>query len=89
MTRKLKPCGTLAAYKRHISKGEKPCNACQQANTDHANAFYHRSPEHRAVKARRALARQRAFARLKALHPVEYRRLYAEEIQRSERGEAP
>ncbi len=28
------PCGTLAAYRRHLRAGEKPCTACRQANRD-------------------------------------------------------
>ena len=33
MPRKLKPCGTTAAYSRHLYKGEEPCDACKDANT--------------------------------------------------------
>ena len=32
--RKLKPCGTYAAYARHLNRNEKPCDACKQANTE-------------------------------------------------------
>lgn len=28
------PCGTLAAYKRHLRNSEKPCTPCIQANRD-------------------------------------------------------
>lgn len=28
------PCGTLAAYKRHLRNDEKPCTPCVQANRD-------------------------------------------------------
>jgi hypothetical protein len=31
--RQLKPCGTRAAYLRHRSRGEQPCDACRAANT--------------------------------------------------------
>jgi len=89
VTRKLKPCGTLAAYKRHLRMGEKPCDACTSANTATRKAYYHSSPAVRSLQVRRNLARLRALARLKAAHPDEYRRFYAEEMQRSERGEAP
>lgn len=37
----LKPCGTQAAYMRHLRNGEKPCDACTAANrraTDHSRA---------------------------------------------------
>jgi len=42
----------------------------------------------RSLQVRRNLARLRALARLKVAHPDEYRRFYAEEMRRSERGEA-
>lgn len=29
--RPARPCGTTAAYKRHIRRGEKPCEECRQA----------------------------------------------------------
>lgn len=29
--RELKPCGTPAAYRRHLRYGEKPCDACREA----------------------------------------------------------
>lgn len=32
MTRALKPCGTTAAYRRHLRAGEAPCDACRAAN---------------------------------------------------------
>ena len=31
MPRDLKPCGTQAAYKRHLRHGEEPCDACKEA----------------------------------------------------------
>lgn len=30
--RELRPCGTLAAYRRHIRRDEKPCELCSVAN---------------------------------------------------------
>ncbi|MDR1266595.1 MAG: hypothetical protein LBK42_13820 [Propionibacteriaceae bacterium] len=33
MERRLRPCGTQAAYRRHLRHGEKPCGACLAANT--------------------------------------------------------
>lgn len=32
MARKLKPCGTRAAYERHRARGEDPCLRCRVAN---------------------------------------------------------
>lgn len=32
MARELSPCGTPAAYSRHLSAGEEPCEACRAAN---------------------------------------------------------
>lgn len=33
MPRKPSPCGTKAAYERHLRTGEEPCDACRRANT--------------------------------------------------------
>jgi hypothetical protein len=32
--RVVKPCGTIAAYQRHLKRGEKPCDECKKANRD-------------------------------------------------------
>jgi hypothetical protein len=32
MARKLRPCGTRAAYQRHLYNKEEPCEACKAAN---------------------------------------------------------
>lgn len=32
MPRKLRPCGTPAAYARHLNRGETPCDDCRAAN---------------------------------------------------------
>lgn len=50
--RKLKPCGTAAAYQRHLYHGEPPCQACRKA----ASA-YHRewSRERRSTRPPRRL----------------------------------
>lgn len=37
MARELKPCGTWAAYKRHLRAGEHPCGPCRQAARDQKN----------------------------------------------------
>lgn len=34
MARKLKPCGTYAAYIRHLKHNEKPCDPCTLANRE-------------------------------------------------------
>jgi hypothetical protein len=36
------PCGTAAAYKRHIYHGEEPCEACREANRTADREKYHR-----------------------------------------------
>ena len=43
--RSLKPCGTPAAYERHRSRGEKPCEACTKARTDYI-AQLRGTPDH-------------------------------------------
>ncbi|UJQ87140.1 hypothetical protein SEA_BAILEYBLU_1 [Arthrobacter phage BaileyBlu] len=34
---KLRPCGTYAAYRRHLRRGEEPCEPCKQAARDQTN----------------------------------------------------
>ena len=34
------PCGTNAAYSRHLKNGEKPCAACKAAKADYARGWY-------------------------------------------------
>lgn len=36
--RKLKPCGTHAAYVRHLRNNEKPCDPCTAANRERSYA---------------------------------------------------
>ena len=35
MSRELQPCGTYAAYRRHLSHGEYPCQPCTEAAAAH------------------------------------------------------
>jgi hypothetical protein len=37
MARQLQPCGTYAAYRRHLRNGEPACDLCKQAARDQAN----------------------------------------------------
>ena len=37
MARPLKPCGTFAAYRRHLRAKETPCKPCRQAARDQKN----------------------------------------------------
>lgn len=37
MPRKLRPCGTQSAYRRHLNRGEAPCAECRAANTARTN----------------------------------------------------
>lgn len=37
MASKLRPCGTYAAYRRHLRNNETPCEPCKQASRDQAN----------------------------------------------------
>ncbi len=43
MTRSLAPCGTNAAYQRHIKHGEAACDACVRARQEYQSAYYRRS----------------------------------------------
>ena len=39
MTRELKPCGTDAAYARHLRHRQLPCDACTAAHREHVAAY--------------------------------------------------
>lgn len=34
------PCGTTAAYARHLRHGEPPCDACRKANAERHRELY-------------------------------------------------
>lgn len=38
-SRVVQPCGTRAAYQRHLYAGEVACEACKQANRDYTRRF--------------------------------------------------
>jgi hypothetical protein len=40
VTRSRKPCGTTAAYWRHIRHGQPPCDECARAERDYKRARY-------------------------------------------------
>jgi len=46
----MKPCGTPAAYRRHLYHGTEPCEACRQANTDYVRGDRHTKGIHRPYK---------------------------------------
>lgn len=49
----LKPCGTYAAYKRHIAHDEDPCDPCNDAYTVYqAEAYARRKARRHKQKAR-------------------------------------
>lgn len=76
MTHKLKPCGTPAAYARHLYHGEEPCTPCRAAASE-----YTRSRLSNQVRSR---ARQRALSRLSRIYDETYARLLAEELAKEE-----
>jgi hypothetical protein len=59
----LKPCGTHAAYQRHLNNGEKPDDACREANRVYRAAS--------GINAR-TLATKRAKVTLACYHRDEY-----------------
>lgn len=78
MPRALLPCGTWAAYKRHLKAAETPCDACVEASREHGREQYARTdPEvwrarDRAKRAERKAAREaRAAAVLAATEEIE------------------
>lgn len=73
----LQPCGTRAAYLRHLDRGEPACDPCTAANAEHRRAHFDGNRErNKAYKA----ARYRAEKRLRELYAVTWRRLLREEM---------
>ena len=48
----LSPCGTWAAYKRHLKRGEDVCEACAEACRRQARERYRADPEPKRRKVR-------------------------------------
>lgn len=74
MTRQVKPCGTVAAYHRHIANGEAADEACRKAHS--ANVY--------ATCGRRQRARIRALGRLARLFPATIAALRDEEAAKGD-----
>ena len=47
--RELKPCGTVAAYRRHKRADEYPCTACLAANARDQEKYRKKSPNRKAA----------------------------------------
>lgn len=75
MTARL-PCGTRAAYLRHLDHDEPACDPCKEANAAHRRAHADGTRErHRAYQR----ARRRAAYRLQQAFPREWRMLLRDE----------
>lgn len=55
MARELKPCGTHAAYRRHLRAGEQPCEPCRAAAREQKNARKQAQREAAAAEAQAAV----------------------------------
>lgn len=76
MARELRPCGTVAAYVRHLRHGEEPCDDCRKANNDAQNS----NPRAKAYQR----ARIRALGHLALIYDATYRALLDEELAKEE-----
>src|SRR5919108_5116863 len=65
MPRELKPCGTTAAYARHLKNNEESCTPCREANAKAKSKQGH------------SRARGRASLALTRMYPDEYAELIA------------
>lgn len=75
----LLPCGTTAAYKRHLRKGEPACPACLEANNNKSK-LRRTNPESAKEDYQRNNARLRALWRLSHEYPERFRQLCIEEL---------
>jgi hypothetical protein len=83
MPRELKPCGTPAAYARHIQRGEPPCDQCKAAHADQRRAY---AAEHREVVAEQSRQSYRRRVRGERAHldPCGTIGAYARHLRRKE-----
>jgi len=73
MPRELRPCGTNAAYIRHIRKGEKPCEPCRQAHLrDNRRKWHIASAKVKGRYKRRRTIRYQAVKDLIRAHQDEF-----------------
>lgn len=81
MSRPLQPCGTYAAWQRHYSAREEPCEPCQQARLEYQRTYRKRVPpkETEKRKARRR-AERRALYGLAARYAVAFDALLDQEL---------
>lgn len=68
----LKPCGTNAAYQRHRSRGEEPCEPCREAYREYSRVIQR--------------PMRRASALLAEAHPEEYQEAVREQVRRGVTG---
>jgi len=73
--RQLQPCGTPAAYRRHLYHGEEPCQQCRDAHND-------RTREHGGIRIRNR-ARQRAYIRLASIYTEAFEVMLEEEYAKA------
>lgn len=73
----LQPCGTKAAYQRHLDRDEPACDPCVAANAAYRREHYDGTRErNRAYQKAWRLAEKR----LKAMFPVEWRKVLRQEM---------
>lgn len=89
--RALQPCGTNAAYVRHRSRGEEPCEACREARKAYKRDAYRRKVGPRKVQpcgTPAAWLRHKAYGEDPCGPCIEAYREKAREVERRRRREA-
>lgn len=79
----LQPCGTIAAYARHIKAHEDPDAECRAAWSAYQNKYRVNNPpsgEKKQLQRQRSSARSRALWRLRLENDQRFQELYAEEL---------
>jgi hypothetical protein len=75
------PCGTHAAYTRHLRRKEPVDEACRAARTEYQRNRRQQNPEKYALDRAYTNAQSRAAWRLAARYRDEFRVLVAEELE--------
>lgn len=75
------PCGTYAAYQRHVKRGEVPDAECREANREYKRQWRANNPARTAGQGKKNNAMSRALWRLAREFPTRYQQLYREEVR--------
>lgn len=85
MSKPLAPCGTYAAYQRHLRRAEPIDPECRKAQAVYQATWRAANPKQRDRERAVTRAASRALWLLKADHPAEFAAYYAQQVAKEQR----